>query len=146
MTARFGRNKKRAARAAIEEVERRLELTKQVLESERRQLSWVNRQLAEAREDARQATAIALTEFVNRKEIIKSAMEMVSIEISRMFGKELLPIAQKLVASDRRHRGDFPGIEFKGESDVRSTPTTFISGTIPALNYNVVIEDLRLRI
>lgn len=122
MSKRYGRNQRRAARRKIADLEM---LVGAVRESESR----ARLQLSRAKEEA-------LTEFINRSDMIKYAMERMGYELGRALGPELEPHARKLMQSDRR------GPMLSPDFSASISPVDcmhVLRGTVPELRYNIAV-------
>lgn len=119
MSKRYGRNQKRAARQKIAELEGRL---------------------ASAKEEAFQ-------DYARQHDMIGEAVKRIGVELGRALGPQLLPIAEKILASDRRsERHLMSPVPFELSAEVRPYDmVTVIRGEIPRLNYNFAIMPERGR-
>lgn len=126
MSARFGRNKRRAARERIEALEAQLTQVS-------RRLTAAERAIATAKEDG--ATAILRTKYLDQE------IARISRYLSEAYGPKLMEAANRLMASsDRPHRP----IDFRAVFDPMEDrfTTTTIEGFIPSLHYRVRVASI----
>lgn len=128
MGNRYGRNQKRAAREKITLLEQQLA---KVNADRDRAISraW------DAEYKYQRARESALRELLAKGDHIEYAVRRISEELARALGPELLPHAQKLMASDRLRK--MP-IEFSADVDPYQM-VDVIRGEIPALRYNIAL-------
>jgi hypothetical protein len=90
VTARFGRNKRRAAREALEKANA-------ALEARTRELGWAQARIADERREA-------VARVLNQPEKIAAAMDRITRELAHALPPELAPHAEKLLNADQRRR------------------------------------------
>lgn len=128
MSKRYGRNQKRAARQRVAELERDLLVATG-------DVGRANQRLAHAKEDA-------FNEYTKQHDMIAEAVKRIGVELGRALGPELAPIAEKILASDRRaQRLPMSPIAFDLSAQVNPyDAVTVIRGEIPSLRYNIALR------
>jgi len=125
MSSRFGRNKRRAARERIAELE--IELAQSS-----RQLVTAQRMLATAREDG--ATAALRARYLSEE------TKRITHLLAEKYGPELMEAAKRLVES-RRERTR-PPIDFRAMFDpMEPVDVVTIEGFIPSFHYRVRLAN-----
>ena len=94
MSARFGRNKRRAAREAVAEAQSALAIA--------------NAGLARLRSQVADAERRGMERLLNEPERIDHAVRVISQELGRSLPAEMLPYAEKLMKADMRGRSRAP--------------------------------------
>lgn len=130
MSRRYGRNQKRAHRERIAELEAEVVLQRAIAASNQRHAGNLLFKLQSAR-------AEALTELLEREDIIKIAMTEIGAQMGAMMGKQYMPHVRKLIEASRSR--DRPAFIARGRDmppDAFGQPTPLaIEGIIPSLHY-----------
>lgn len=131
MSKRYGRNQKRLHLKRIAELEH---AEKALLERVALEMSAAKR----ARARLEEAKAIALTEWLNRKEEIGHYRELIAKGLARHYAPELEKHARRILeAAARQEPYRFsPSIEAIPDHFLQET---VIRGEIPAIRYNVAV-------
>ncbi len=124
MAKRYGRNQRRKHREEIETLRANV-------------AAWqgkavtANFQLNRAKEEA-------FDMLMRDTGRIDAITERLTVELTRKFGEELMPVVQQIVASEKRPRKK---IDFSASVPYdQSTEVLHIRGVIPELHYNFALE------
>lgn len=123
MAKRYGRNQRRKHREQIEEMEKRVAL--------------VNDQNLSLCHKYDRVIEQAFDMFINDLERIDTIIDRMTTELTREFGKELMPVVQKIIEVDRRPRK--PIHYSVSVPRNQSVEVLHIRGVIPELNYNYAL-------
>lgn len=128
MTARYGRKKRRKHAEEVKVL--KCALTKMTHRAER------------AERILHDAKNVALQEFIIRHDLLKFAIDRISLEIGKVLGPKLAPFAKQILEASRKAH-DAPFLTFDMPVNCADVSIEVLRGEIHAIAFNISLDRFK---